>query len=433
MRILCFPSDAGGGFGHISRCLCLAQEAKLRGHNCAFVINDKKYEEKIANDFSVFNSKESIVRKSVSVLKNRIAGLNPPATPIFTEISSLDYQVVRDGLISARKIKRKINQYLKIVRTFKPDVLVGDTNLLVWILSKIAAIPVVQIVRYASHPKTANLIWWKNEPESMSPPNSSALFNPLLQKSAIEPIQKAEDLLKGDLYIVPSIPEVEPIPKDQNTEHVGALTRSGQTDNIPAWFGQIDDHRPLVYVTMGGGAGLVGNNKLFSTIVEAFSDSAMQFVVSTTSKFTSPNIANLPKNIQFFQWVPGKLLISKADLVVFHGGYGTMMECLAYGKPSLILPYHSEQEGNGKRLEQLESGRVIMLSREQFKRIEAKWKYGMFSFLVQNRYDLSARELSSAISEILTNKKYSNKAQELQSKIKAYGGAERAMDIIENL
>ena len=432
MRILFFPSDLGGGFGHISRCLALAQEAKLRGHDCTFVINDGKYEKNIKDDFKVFISKiYSHWPLFFSLMKDRFVRLKSPVGPLFTEFTGLDYQVVRDGLVNRQLVKRKLTQYLKIVRRFKPDVLIGDTNLLAWMLGKKAAIPVVQIVRYASHPKTAKLIWWKNEPEDMIPPNSSEIFNPLLMKMGLKPINRAEELLQGDLYIVPSIPEIEPIPEDENTIHVGALIISKRNNEIPSWMQEIDGNQPLIYITIGGGAGPVGNKLFFSTLVEAFTDKPLQVVVSTSSKFESQTHLNAPKNIRFFKWVPGKLLTSKADLVIFHGGYGTMMESIACGKPTIMIPFQSEQEGNGRRLEQLGCGLVVKLSKERSKCIEDKWKYGTYAYLVQNRYDLTAEELFREVNKLLSNSEYLLRAQSLREKVKKYRGPEKAIELIE--
>jgi UDP:flavonoid glycosyltransferase YjiC (YdhE family) len=118
-------------------------------------------------------------------------------------------------------------------------------------------------------------------------------------------------------------------------------------------------------------------------------------------------------------------------LVIFHGGYGTMMESIACGKPTITIPFHSEQEGNGRRLGQLGCGLVVKLSKENYKRIEGKWKYGSYSFLVQYRYDLTAEELIREVNKILFNAEYLNKAQTIQSKVKDYHGPKKTMELIE--
>lgn len=433
MNILFFPSDLGGGFGHISRCLSIAYEAKARGHNCAFVINDIKYEKKISNDFNVFISKKNYrLYPLLQILLKKIAGSRSPATPLFTEISSLDFQVIRDGLLKENIIIDKLDQYMKIIKIFKPTLFIGDTNLLVWIISKKTNIPVAQIVRYAFHPETAGLLWWKKTPAGISTPNTPALFNPLLNKMGLRPIKRAEDLLQGDLFIVPSIHEIEPIPENEKTIYVGELSISNwKKEEIPSWFHEINSSKPIVYITIGGGAGSVGNKQFFSTIIEALSNKPIQGIISTSNKFDSINFPNLPNNIQMYNWVPGKLIISKSDLIIFHGGYGTMMESISYGKPSIVIPFHSEQEGNGRRLEQLGCGLVERLSKGEYKRIEAKWGYGTFSFLVQNRYDLTPEKLYEKIDKVLNNNKYLNNVHQIQSKIRNYHGAEKTITTLE--
>ena len=82
------------------------------------------------------------------------------------------------------------------------------------------------------------------------------------------------------------------------------------------------------------------------------------------------------KNIRFFKWVPGKLIISKADLIIFHGGYGTMMESIGYGKRTITVPFHSKQEGNGRRLEQLDYGSVLKPAEESSIELKANGDMG---------------------------------------------------------
>jgi UDP:flavonoid glycosyltransferase YjiC (YdhE family) len=429
VRLLFFPSDIGGGFGHISRCLALAYEAVGRGHTCAFVLNTCKFEKQIKKHFLTFispnpSSIRAILNKTMSHFYNQ-------KPPLFTEISGLAYQVIRDGFSNEDYVRNKISQYFNIVNIFRPDVLIGDLNLLACMLSKKADVPLIQIIRYAFHPKTANLVWWKNKPEGMISPDPIAIFNPLRLEMGLNPISKAEDLLRGDMYIVPSIPEIEPIPEDPKTIYVGELTVSNKDTETPSWFNELNNKLPFVYVTVGGGAGPVGNKLLFSTVVEAFADKPVQVVVSASTKFNLEDLPRSTENIRFFNWVPGKFLISKADLVVFHGGYGTMMEIVTCGKPAITIPFQTEQEGNGRRLEQLGSGCVINLSIEEPKRIENKWKYGKYSFFVQQSYDLTAEILYREIEKTLNDKKYKKKAEELQSKIKNYHGAKTAMEAIE--
>lgn len=431
--MLFFPSDRGGGFGHVSRCLALAQEAKRRGHSCAFVLSDTKYEAKISSWFPVF-----MVRPQVfwsARLFGMLAGVLRPkrrSRPLYIGISGLDFQVIRDDLVSRQSIEYIMEGYRSAVKTFKPEILTGDTNFLVWMLSREVGIPVVQLVRYGSHPLTAKLIWWENIPRGILPPNSPTLFNPILKDSGLQLVEKAEDLFRGDLYIIPSIPEIEPIHGADRTEYVGGLLISANRQTTGPWSGWLDDSMPIIYVTIGGGAGPVGNKLFFSSIIEAFADYPARIIISTGGTLKADGFSNIPSNIRFFDWVPGRQIMARANLVIFHGGYATMMETITAGKPAMVIPFHSEQEGNGRRLEQLGCGHVLKLSNENFERVDARWPLGKYSYLVQRRYDLTSDQLRSTAHEILENTAYSVNTQALQKKILAYGGSSRAMELIEN-
>ena len=76
-------------------------------------------------------------------------------------------------------------------------------------------------------------------------------------------------------------------------------------------------------------------------------------------------------------------------------------------------------------------GLVAKLSRETYKRVEARWRYGTFSFLVQDRYDLTAEELGEEVDKLLQNRGYLNNSRSLCSKITEYRGAAKAMELIE--
>ena len=416
----------------MSRCFALAQEAKTRGHSCAFVLSDTKYRARINPWFPVFIEwqQTSWPVRIPAVLSGILRPKAKKSIPLYLGISGLDYQVIRDGLVSEQSIRNILERYRSVVKTFKPDVLVGDTNFLVWMLSQDIGVPVVQIVRYASHPLTAKLIWWENIPKDVVPPNLLTLFNPILENAGLQHIEKIEDLFRGNFYIVPSIPDIEPICSDR-TEHVGGLLVSGNGQTEGSWSEWLNGSMEVIYVTIGGGAGPVGNKLFFSSIIEAFADYPAKIIVSTGGKFNAANCGAIPSNIRFFDWVPGRQVMSKANLVIFHGGHATMMETIAAGKPSIIIPFHTEQEGNGRRLEQLGCGCVLKLSNEPFEQVNAKCPFGEYSYIVQRRYDLTSSELISTVNKTLQDSGYSTKAQALQKKVIAHGGPSRAIDIIE--
>ncbi len=433
MRVLFFPSDIGGGFGHVSRCIALADQACQRGNSCAFVLNDKKFEKRVASRFPVdiVAPYAGLKRRLLSPVFEKFRSRNGNK-PLYLGISGLDFQLVRDGLVTAKAIEHTLRGYQRAVQRFRPDVLVGDINLLVRFLSHLVELPCVQIVRYAFHPDTAELIWWQDKPSGIQAPDTLSIVNPALAKLGLGAIEACNDMLRGDLYIVPSIPEIEPVPREaSNTSHVGPLVMaSDKTASQTPIDAQIGS-KPLIYITIGGGAGPVGNQKLFSNIIDAFRAHPAQVIVSTGGKSDLPRVEDLPSNVKMFDWVPADRVIPMADLVVFHGGYGTMMETVAAGKPSVVIPFHTEQEGNGRRLEQLGCAKVLRLSKEPFSSLKVRAAWGEYSYVIQNRYDMNPSMLIDCVDAILRDHRYTDAAKALQGRLVSYGGANQAMELIE--
>ena len=308
----------------------------------------------------------------------------------------------------------------------------GDINLLAWPLSRMVNLPCVQIVRFAFHPDTAQLIWWEKEPSGIVAPDLLSIVNPAFERMGLQSIDACSDLLRGDLYVVPSLPEIEPIPqKTPNTTHVGPLVMCSDRGGTPfASDIQIPD-KPLIYITIGGGAGPVGNQKLFTTFINALQNYPVEVIISTGGKSDLVKFSDLPTNIKIFDWVPADRIIPTSDLIVFHGGYGTMMETVASGKPSIVIPFHSEQESNGRRLVQLGCGRVLKLSKEPYSCRKVRESWGEYSYVTQNHYELEASEVLDAVEAMMTDPRYRDAAKSLQGKVKSYGGATQAIALIK--
>ncbi|RLC74418.1 MAG: hypothetical protein DRI81_13820, partial [Chloroflexi bacterium] len=222
LRALLFPSYRGGGFGHIGRCLALADELDRRGWEVAFALGGP-HVERVAAERIVFQPPSpSMPARLWQRLKATLARLRPAPTYLF--FSDLNFQAVRDGFHTPQSVQRAVEWELDVVDRFHPDVLVGDAWLLTSIVGRLAGLPVVQIIRSAAHPACPQLVWWRDLPSQLCSPDIGPVFNPALEQWGLPPIQRAEDLLDGDLLLVPSIPELDPLPPDvERTHYVGPL------------------------------------------------------------------------------------------------------------------------------------------------------------------------------------------------------------------
>ncbi len=89
-------------------------------------------------------------------------------------------------------------------------------------------------------------------------------------------------------------------------------------------------HEKLVYVTFGT---VFGDDDMIATAVAGLGRLDVQVVVATPGR-----------------WLPQAEVIKQADVVVHHGGSGTMLTALAEGVPQVVLPRGADQFGNAKAL-----------------------------------------------------------------------------------
>jgi UDP:flavonoid glycosyltransferase YjiC (YdhE family) len=429
IKLLFFPNALGGGFGHIGRCLALADTFHQKGHEVMLALNGPHVKTVMKTGYKTFN-----------INYPPFSANSRKKEPAYLYVPGMAYQIVRDGFDNPRAVKRGLAETYKIIESTKPDLLIGDGYPLTWLLGHRAGIPVVQLVKSIAHPSPEQMIWWEDEPENLISPDPRPVFNPVLSKSGLPEITKAEQLLSGDLLLLPSIYQLDPMePLPDKTHYVGSVTREPNSKTIvPDWFSDLDGSTPVIYVTVGGAAGQVGGTNFFNIVSDAFGSKDWQVVVSTGQKIDPRSVGLLPSNIRLVQWVPGAEMIARSDLVVFHGGY-TRLEILKAGLPSIVIPFHSEQEYYGRLLEKAGVTKVVHYSDEPYKCIINHWKGGNrwrkskpFSVHIKPNITLQPNTLKKAVQFSLFDQKMRLNAQAIQAELKNYGGSEKTIDLIES-
>lgn len=430
MRALLFPSYRGSGFGHIGRCLALAEELTCQGWDVAFFLGPPHADRVAEVGWPVFRPPASPSPFLSRLLKATVGRLHPTSTYLF--FSDLSFQVVRDGFHTPQAVQQEVAWEVDTVNQFRPDVLVGDVWLLTAIVGRLTGLPVVQVVRSAMHPAAPQLVWWRDVPVQIHSPDVVSIFNPALKQWDLPLIRRAEDLLDGDLFLVPSIPELDPLPPQiERSHYIGPLIRSAASGQAqPEWMAVLSDDRPIVYVTVGGGSDAVRGLDLLPFWEAAFADTDWEVVISTGGK---PVPRRQYRNMRVFSWLPGAAMVARADVVLFHGGYGTMMETIRAGVPSVVLPFHTEQEGNGRRLEQNEVARVLAPVDGDLLPMETRWGGGKFTALACRQWWLQPHQVRAAVSTVLNDQRYKANARRLCHAQVTYGGVSLASKMITEL
>ena len=73
-------------------------------------------------------------------------------------------------------------------------------------------------------------------------------------------------------------------------------------------------------------------------------------VVATTNGHAPEEAIEVPANARLYGWLRYSQVMAEADLVVCHGGHGTVARALAHGVPLLVVPAVGDMAENGARV-----------------------------------------------------------------------------------
>jgi dTDP-L-oleandrosyltransferase len=70
-------------------------------------------------------------------------------------------------------------------------------------------------------------------------------------------------------------------------------------------------------------------------------------------------LGDLPPNVEAHRWVPHVDVLEQATVCVTHGGMGTLMEALYWGRPLVVVPQSFDVQPMARRVDQLGLGAVL--------------------------------------------------------------------------
>lgn len=125
-------------------------------------------------------------------------------------------------------------------------------------------------------------------------------------------------------------------------------------------FGFVKGKNPMVYISLG--TVIKGTVSFFQNCLEAFRNETVDVIISVGKKFDTGKLKNIPSNIHIYDSVPQLELLKLADVFVTHGGMNSVSEALVYGTPMVVIPFHSDQPVNARRIEYLGAGKRLEYS-----------------------------------------------------------------------
>jgi UDP:flavonoid glycosyltransferase YjiC (YdhE family) len=193
-------------------------------------------------------------------------------------------------------------------------------------------------------------------------------LNDCLFQVGLESIADWRDLCRAEIIVLPSIPELDPLPagiRDHYPESTFVYTGplllqvgSPTPESLREWIASCQrEGAPVVLVTLGTTWGA----NIYTILADCLerTEFAVIMVIPEDHERHHLEQRNGPR-FQAVGLTDLRDLAEHVDLVVHHCGHGTLQTALLVGKPSLTLPSGEyDREDNALRLEDLGCGRHL--------------------------------------------------------------------------
>lgn len=394
-RILATP--LGGVLAHVSRTLEVARALRAMGHEVLFAGTGKYMELPRSAGFTICPLIDLDVEATLKVSRSG-----------------------RVNFYSYPEVCRYVEAERQLLAEIQPDAVLIDFRLSMGTSCELAGIPSavllnaawtnyytaplrppehLTVTRLLGRRLTALILPWVKDAllnEGARP------FQRFRREQGVPPRGNIFDVWRGDLNLLTDIPEYGPtagLPSDFH--YVGPVVWEPDLP-VPEWLDRLDLTRPVLYFSMGS----TGNARFFQQAVDLFANSEYQCVL-TTAGFD--NLGTVPENFFVTDYAPGSRIMEKADLVICHGGNGTIYQAMIAGVPIVGIPTMHDQEFNLDRVVALGVG--IHLSELHFR----------------------PEHLKNAVRKVLETPAYREATQRLCSILAKYDGPRTAARLIDAL
>jgi UDP:flavonoid glycosyltransferase YjiC (YdhE family) len=283
----------------------------------------------------------------------------------------------------------------ELVERWRPDVIVHeDMEFGSWAVAEHLGIPHVTVQTTAWRPWIRDL--------------ASAALQPLGRRFELADDDRPRQMLGGAFFTTrpASLRDAE-MPLPDVTAELRPIADDRQAgdevtteDPFPP-----PDGRPRVAITLG----TVNNAQvtLMRTMIDGAVAAGAHVVVALGADPAS--LGDVPPGVVVHAYVPMSTLLPAADVVVYHGGSGTMLAALAAGTPMAIVPLAADQPDNGDRCEAAGVARIVPFE------------------------GIDVGALCSAIEAVATDPSYQHRAREIADEVAAMPGPDVAVERIESI
>lgn len=408
MRILCLPYTHT--LSHISRPLAIAGELRQRGHEVVFAGDSPQDHFISSQGFEVL--------------------------PAYQVAPELLFERIRQGklqFVLDEELDRLIDADRTLYRQVKPDLVLSDGRFSAPLSTGIdrlkhAAIVNVSSTAYRALPyipffdwlpgargQRSSRVWTTLDRlnlrlEMLVFDTAMRAFKKLSRQHGLSHTVTATNCLAGkDLTLLADLEAYFPtrnLPADYH--YIGPLTWESPLPP-PAWWPPKKSGDLLAYFTMGttwmGGS--------FPALYEMIRKHGITAIIATGGQAKGAEAAGLKTvegAIYVEEFIDGDLVMGECDVVVCHGGNGTIYQALQQGKPIVGIPTIPDQQFNLRRVKALGVGEGLTLK----------------------QFQQSPGKLFQLVRQVAALPAYRHNAQTLQKALAGRQPAHLAADLIEN-
>lgn len=175
---------------------------------------------------------------------------------------------------------------------------------------------------------------------------SLTTFNEARKKFGLKPIYNIVDLVRGDITLLPDLPELSGLPEDELTPgyFYTAPVFANLDMPIPEEVKQVFS-RPGTNIFCSLGSS--GFPETLQLIIETLKSNSEYNIVCATTTILDPKELG-ENNERFFaaRFMPAHLVNEMADVAVTHGGQGTIQTAIWAGTPVVGIGFQAEQQAN---------------------------------------------------------------------------------------
>lgn len=382
MRVLftCQP-----GSGHLHPLVALAQAIEAAGHEVAFASTSGFCPNIEGTGFRCFRAGIDDTQDELRQRQKQQATLS----------SKEQGYLMLEHVFAGTRAERSLPDVLDIIHRWQPDLVVRDnTEFAGCVAAERAGIPHATVQLTAARSRFMQKV--------------AAPLNRLCVSVGLPPCEPA-DLLFRYLVLSPRPSSLwnpaVPVPPTSHAFRYAGFSQSG-TEQLPGWVAELEV-RPTVYATLG----TVFNHMtpILSAIIEGLRQEPINLIVTVGRNRDPREFGEQPPNVHIERYIPQNLLLPYCDLVVTHGGSGTIMDALSVGLPLVILPVGADQPDNAQACVDVGVARVIQSDQR------------------------TAEAIRDATRDVLQDPRYRWNAERIRAEIDVLPGLEYSVTLLEKL